>query len=243
MVKQQQKKDKEGGSVELGAVATPVVLYGLRSLLTPNKKDKKETAGGKQRKQRGGEGLADLGKLVQKSMEGTVTGSLLNAVPMEGGKRRRARKQRGGEDMPEMPNPSVEVPEMPMEGGKRRKQRKQRGGEGEDMSEMPEVAAPEVMEGGKRRRTRKQRGGEGEDMPEVAAPEVMEGGKRRRARKQRGGEYAPVDDLKADIGIPKQDGGKKQKDQKKYWAKKGGALDQYAKQLEKISNQLSKLMQ
>ena len=237
MVKQQQKKDKEGGSVELGAVATPVVLYGLRSLLTPNKKDKKETAGGKQRQQRqqrGGEGLADLGKLVQKSMEGTVTGSLLDAVAMEGGKRRKQRKQRGGEgeNMPEMPNPTA-APEV-MEGGKRRKQRKQRGGEGEE--EMP-------MEGGKRRRARKQRGGEGEDMPEVAAPEVMEGGKRRRARKQRGGEYAPVDDLKADIGIPKQDGGKKQKDQKKYWAKKGGALDQYAKQLEKISNQLSKLMQ
>ena len=237
MVKQQQKKDKDGGSVELGAVATPVVLYGLRSLLTPNKKDKKETAGGKrqQRKQDGGEGLADLGKLVQKSMEGTVTGSLLNAVPMEGGKRRRTRKQRGGEgEAPEMPNPPA-APEMPMEGGKRRRARKQRGGEGEE--EAPEMP----MEGGKRRRARKQRGGE--DMPEVAAPEVMEGGKRRRSRKQRGGEYAPVDDLKADIGIPKQDGGKKQKDQKKYWTKKGGALDQYAKQLEKISNQLSKLMQ
>lgn len=299
MVKQQ-KKDKKGGSVELGAVATPVVLYGLRSLLTPNKKDKKETAGGKkQYKSKGGEGLANLGELVKKSMEGTVTSGLLNSLMPQGapaaaqaGGKRRQRKQRGGEGEEEMP--MEEIPEVPMEGGKRRR-RKQRGGE--DMPPMEEAAVP--MEGGKRRSRRKQRGGE--DMPpmeEVAMP--MEGGKRRR-RKQRGGEgeeyfqdtpevaakppmtppgmaKAAMPDVPAKapmvppaVGMsatnnvvpptggqkdilelskllqasksvqqaaPAMTGGKKKK-----YSKKGGALDQYARQLEKISTQLSKLMQ
>ena len=327
MVKQQQKKDKKGGSVELGAVATPVVLYGLRSLLTPNKKDKKETAGGKkQYKSKGGEGLANLGELVKKSMEGTVTSGLLNTLmpqqpaataPVQaGGKRRSQRKQRGGEgeDMPEMieggkrrtrkqrGGEGEDMPEM-IEGGKRRRQRKQRGGE--DMPPMDYVAMPEVpMEGGKRRKARKQRGGE--DMPPMEESAMsMEGGKRRRQRKQRGGEgeeyfqdtpammgtkpamsgaVAPPATLPAvpprapmvppavgmsatnnvvppasmtgqqkDIlelskllqasksvqqAAPAMTGGKKKK-----YSKKGGALDQYARQLEKISTQLSKLMQ
>jgi hypothetical protein len=61
MPKQSKKQDK-GGAIDLGAVAAPVVLYGIHSLMTANKKTTPPPSANKKPRRftRGGDGSAEL---------------------------------------------------------------------------------------------------------------------------------------------------------------------------------------
>jgi hypothetical protein len=241
MVKQSKKQqdDKQGGAIDLGTVATPIVLYGLHALLKDDGKKVMASVTKPMKKfsrgfaKRGG--AAEDGDVavemdmavsgVEETQEDFSNYQLGGKKPWGKGKKM---MKKGGDQQEQ---------EQEQDGGKKKRAaRKQKGGDQEQEQEQDQ---DQEQDGGKKKRAaRKQKGGDQQDQEQE-----QDGGKKKKraARKmKKGGAAEDGMDMSMDMsGMEEtqedfsnfQDGGKKKKRSAR--KQKGGdsfaALEDYYK--------------